>query len=241
MPQPNSRAQRRQQSRGGPKPPQRRDPMSTLYIAFAAIVVIVVAVFAFINWQQQHAVAVANATATPGPNAHAPAVQLINGIGVGAPAFPDPIRVDRRGGPPIDGVTCLATEQVTLHIHAHLALFVNGKQLQIPAHVGMAPVPPGGCLYWLHTHDGSGIIHIEAPQVGAPAGGPWTLGMFFDIWGQPLTRDNVAGKVGPVTAYVNGTLWTGDLRAIPLAAHQEVTLEVGKVVPPPNYTFPFGV
>jgi hypothetical protein len=241
VPQPNSRAQRRQHSRGGPKPPQKRDPMSTIYIAFGAVVVIIIAVFAVINLQQQHEVAAAIATASPGPNASARPIQLANGVAVGALAFPDPLRVNPRDGSPVDGISCLASEQVTLHIHSHLALFVNGKQLQIPAHVGLAPVPPQGCLYWIHTHDASGIIHIEAPQVDAPNGGPYTLGIFFDIWGQPLTLNNVAGKHGPVTAYVNGTPWSGDPRDIPLRAHQEITLEVGKQVPPPNYTFPFGV
>ncbi|HEY9086247.1 MAG TPA: hypothetical protein VIN40_09995, partial [Candidatus Tyrphobacter sp.] len=221
--------------------PQRRDPMSIVYIAFGAVVVIIILVFALINFQQQRAVAVATATATPGPNASARPIQLVDGVGVGTPTFPDPLRVNPRDGSPVDGITCLAGEQVTLHIHAHLALFVNGKQLQIPAHVGLAPVPPQGCLYWIHTHDASGIIHIESPQVDAPNGGPFTLGMFFDIWGQPLVRDDVAGRRGPVTAYVNGALWTGDLRAIPLSAHQEVTLEIGKLVSPPNYLFPLGV
>ena len=48
--------------------------------------------------------------------------------------------------------------------------------------------------------------------------------MLFDIWGQPLQREDVAGIVGPVTAYVNGTKYDGDLRAIPLGAHQQIVL-----------------
>ena len=65
--------------------------------------------------------------------------------------------------------------------------------------------------------------------------------MLFDIWGQPLDRTIVAGINGPVTAYVNGAQYDGDLRAIPLTAHQQITLEVGTpIVPPPNYVFPPG-
>ncbi|HUY41138.1 MAG TPA: hypothetical protein VMV82_06175 [Candidatus Dormibacteraeota bacterium] len=212
--------------------------MSIVYVAFGAIVLIVVAVFAIVNIQQQRAIAMANATPTPGPNASAAPVQLVDNVGLGTPAFANPIKANPHAGAPVDGITCLTTEQTVLHIHTHLALFVNGKQLQIPAGIGIAPIPPQGCLYWVHTHDASGIIHIEAPQIGAPSGGPFTLGMFFDVWGEPLTSDDVAGKRGPVTAYVNGALWQGDLRAIPLRAHQQITLEVGKAVPPPNYAFP---
>jgi hypothetical protein len=238
-----SRAQRRQASRGGgPKPPKRRDPMIGVYIGFAIFVVAILAIFAAINLEQQHAVTVANATPTPGPNASQSPIPLENDEHLGAPVFPNPIKVNPHDGLPVDGITCTSTEQVTLHIHSHLALFYKGKQLEIPAGVGLAPVPPSGCLYWIHTHDTSGIIHIEAPQIEAPqGGGPFTLGMFFDIWGQPLTSSDVAGKLGPVAAFVNGMRWYADPRTIPLLAHQEITLEVGKpIVPPPNYAFPYG-
>lgn len=235
-----SRAQRRQASRGAP-PPKRRDPMKPVYIGFAIFVVAILAIFAGINLQQQHAVDVANSTPSPGPNASQSPIPLENDQHLGAAVFPNPMRANPHNGLPVDGITCTSTEQVTLHIHSHLALFVNGKQLEIPAGVGLAPVPPQGCLYWIHTHDTTGIIHIEAPQIEAPGGGPFTLGMFFDIWGQPLSSDTVAGKNGLVTAFVNGMKWYADPRTIPLRAHQEITLEVGTpIVPPPNYAFPYG-
>lgn len=215
--------------------------MSIVYIVFGAVVVLVIGTFTIVNLQQRHAIAVATSTPTPGPNASAPPIQLIDGIAVGTPAFPDPLKANPHNGAPVDGVTCLTTEQVTLHIHSHLALFVDGKQLQVPAHIGIAPVPPQGCLYWIHTHDATGIIHIESPQLQAPGGNPFTLGMFFDIWGEPLTAHDVAGKRGAVMAYVNGMLWRADPRSIPLSAHQQIVLEIGKHVPPPNYDFPPGV
>ena len=133
-------------------------------------------------------------------------------------------------GLPVDGIACGGMEYATLHIHPHLSIFINGKQIAIPQGIGFglgSAQNPQGCLYWIHTHDSSGIIHIEAPQIEAPVGGPYTLGMLFDIWGQPLTDSNVAGAKGPVTAFVNGTKYDGDLRAIPLNSHQEIMLEVG--------------
>ena len=48
------------------------------------------------------------------------------------------------------------------------------------------------CFYEIHTHDATGVIHLHA---NAGANRPLTLGQVFDVWGQPLTRDNVAGQL----------------------------------------------
>lgn len=54
-------------------------------------------------------------------------------------------------------------------------------------------------------------------------------------------RSSVASFVGPVLADVDGAPYPGDLHAIPLSAHQQITLEVGApTVPPPDYLFPYG-
>jgi hypothetical protein len=243
MPQ-SSRAERRRQQRGGAAPPPRRDPMVPIYIGIGVAPALLIAVFLGFNWWQKRSVEQATATPTPGPNASAKPIQLANGAIIGKKFFkgkyPDTAQGGR--GQVVDGIGCGTQEYATLHVNTHLALFYNGKQLQVPEYIGFAPSLVGGCLYWIHTHDGSGIIHIEAPDISPPQGGPYTLGMLFDIWGQPLLRNNIAGLFGAVTAYVNGTRYDGDLRAIPLGAHQEITLEVGTpVVPPPNYAFPAGV
>jgi hypothetical protein len=240
---PQTRADRRRNARGGASAPPPRDPMRPVYIGAVVVVAAIVIFFLVYNWQQNRALQQAVATPTPAPSATSKPIQLTDGQALGKPYFTAKIPDAPKGGlgQPVDGITCLGTEGLTLHIHAHLALFDNGKQLQIPRFVGVAPNPklPGGaCLYWIHTHFTDGIVHIEAPQISPPSGGPYTLGMFFDIWGQPLTDSNVAGLKGPVTAYVNGMKYSGDLRAIPLAAHQQIVLEVGKTVLPPNYAFP---
>ncbi len=243
MPQ-SSRAVRRRQQRGGATPPPRRDPMRAVYIGIGAALVALIVAFVIFNWWQNRTVQQAFATPTPGANASAKAIQLTNGESLGAKfsktKYPDTAQGGR--GQTVDGIACGSQEYATLHVHTHLAIFYNGKQMQVPPFIGFAPSLAGGCLYWIHTHDASGIIHIEAPDINPPQGGPYTLGMLFDIWGQPLQNDNVAGLVGPVTAYVNGAKYDGDLRTIPLQAHQEIALEVGApLVPPPNYTFPPGV
>ncbi|MBV8283290.1 MAG: hypothetical protein JO175_01510 [Candidatus Eremiobacteraeota bacterium] len=239
-----SRAERRRQTRGTMATPPPRDPMRPIYIGVGILLLLIVAIFGLMRWQQDNATQSMlksdYATPSPGPNANAKPIKLADGGSIGAPKFKEGNAPGGGHGEPVDGIQCLGMEGQGLHVHSHLALFANGKQIQIPRLLGATPTAAGGCLYWIHTHDGSGIIHIESPQVIAPQGdGHYTLGMMFDIWGEPLSRTGVAGFLGPVTAYVNGAPYDGDLRAIPLVSHQEITLEVGTpVVPPPNYKFP---
>ncbi len=142
-------------------------------------------------------------------------------------------------GRTVDGIACDTSEQTAYHIHAHLAVFVNGTQRMIPAEIGIPggiSTGSGSCLYWMHTHDQAGVIHIESP---APK--LYTLGDFFDIWGQPLTANQAGPATGTLTAYVNGHLYHGDPRAIVLRPHTVIQLDIGKTVPPRPYTFPAGL
>jgi hypothetical protein len=150
-------------------------------------------------------------------------------------------------GQTIDGIRCETQEQLVYHIHAHLAIYANGQARTVPYGIGIpnpqvqqtadGPFVVGGsCFYWLHSHAQDGIIHIESPVQRT-----FTLGNWFDIWGQPLNANQVAGDTGAVTAYVNGQRFTGDPRSIPLAAHAVVQLNVGQDVAPEPYTFPPGL
>jgi len=247
-----SRAERRRSTRGSAGPPKKRDPMVPIYIGFAVLIVLVFVGFAISNQIAKHsrdqAAAFDLSTPTPGPTPTLRPIQLKDLQAIGKPTgFPVPslqkgaLSDTKMGGAgqAVDGIPCQSMEVGVLHIHSHLALFYNGKPVQVPAFVGFAPTPTGGCLYWLHTHGPDGIIHVEAGDVSAPNGGPFTLGNFFDIWGQPLSRNQVGPFKGPVTAFVNGQPYSGDLSTIPLRAHQIITLEVGNpVVPPPNYRLP---
>ena len=137
-------------------------------------------------------------------------------------------------GQTVDGIQCGTGEQLAFHIHSRLTIFVNGRPRTVPYGVGMADpqrqpglgipfVAGGACFSWLHTHAADGIIHIESPVHLT-----FTLGNFFDIWGQPLSRTQVEPAKGQVTALYNGQVWTGDPRDIPLNAHSQIQLEVGK-------------
>ena len=217
----------------------------TVYIALAVVVVLIIAGFSIMRWQQNNALQAAYATPSPAPSAHGgpTPIPLQDGVAIGkAMIATSKLGADTKEGgqgQPVDGISCAGQEYVTLHVHPHLAIFDRGTQVQVPQYIGSAAVPPQGCLYWIHTHDASGIIHVEAPQLSPPGGSEYNLGILFDIWGQPLTRTNVAGLKGPVTAFVNGEKYDGDLRMIPLKSHNQIVLEVGTpVVPPPNYQFP---
>jgi hypothetical protein len=90
---------------------------------------------------------------------------------------------------------------------------------------------------WLHTHSADGIIHTESPVKRT-----YTLGEFFDIWGQPLDREQLGPTHGPVTALFNGHVFTGNPRQVPLLAHAQIQLEVGHPrVAPETITFPSGL
>ncbi|HEU4655301.1 MAG TPA: hypothetical protein VFS47_15035, partial [Steroidobacteraceae bacterium] len=92
----------------------------------------------------------------------------------------------------------------------------------------------------LHTHDNSGILHVEAPE---PA--TFTLGQFFDIWGQPLTNTNVAGLEGmPIVVYLTESDGTTTIvqdtewRNIELTSHRLITIQVGSPISKiPNFTW----
>lgn len=125
-------------------------------------------------------------------------------------------------GADVDGITCSPGMAVNYHVHAHLAIVYNGQAVTLPQQIGL----PGSCDYEMHTHDHTGIIHIEAPTVKT-----YTLANFFDIWGEPLTNTNVAGLTGDVVAYINDNgesrRYMGDVRAIALTSHRDVTLQIG--------------
>jgi hypothetical protein len=150
-------------------------------------------------------------------------------------------------GQTIDSIQCQAGEQLIYHIHAHLAIYVNGTARVIPEGIGIMPprteaqsaegpvVTSGSCFYWLHAHTADGIIHIESPIQRT-----YTLGNWFDIWGIPLDSSHVGPASGTVIAYLNGQRYSGDVRAIPLNAHNLIQLDLNGNVAPAPFTFPAG-
>lgn len=126
--------------------------------------------------------------------------------------------------PVIDGIHCEFAEGQVAHYHAQLDIYVDGRQVQVPESIGIRQT----CLYALHTHDTSGLLHIESPTART-----YTLGNFFAIWGQPLSQTQLLGHPVDAThtlvvetfdAHGTPTMVTGDPRKIVLAAHQTIYL-----------------
>ncbi len=151
-------------------------------------------------------------------------------------------------GQTVDGVSADTSEQLAYHIHAHLAIYINGKQAVIPYGIGIVGpwateqtsdgpfIDSGSAFYYLHTHDATGIIHIESPTQTT-----YTLGQFFAEWHQPLSSTQVGPDKGSLTVYVNGQKYTGDPAGITLTAHKVIQIDLGQNVPFQSFTFPQGL
>jgi|SRR5579864_4925747 len=149
--------------------------------------------------------------------------------------------------PAINGISCDALESTIVHIHVHLAIFVNGDEQQIPFGVGIGQpwqvsdsdegpfVTDGACFYWLHTHTEDGILHIESPVRRR-----FSLGDFFAIWQMQLSENQVGPAQGQVIAYVNGQRSSTAPQDITLLPHERIQLDVGVDVPPYPFDFPDG-
>jgi hypothetical protein len=128
-------------------------------------------------------------------------------------------------GQPVANIRCDSGEQLAVHYHAHLDLIYKGQPATVPAQTGIT----GNCFYWMHTHQPSGIIHIEAPK--ASASRQFTLGDFFAVWNQPLTSKQVATfKLNPgdeVRVWVDGKPYTGNPSRVVLKSHTQVVVEIG--------------
>ena len=142
----------------------------------------------------------------------------------------------------IDNIRCEVIEHLTFHIHAHLDIFINGKHYTVPSQIGIIP---NKCLYWMHTHDDTGVIHIESPE-----NRNFTLGQFFDIWNEKFNNtqifDNIVSnnKNNTLSVYVNGNKASSvDYRDIKLNSHDEIAIVYGKPPDtiPSSYRFPKGL
>ena len=136
----------------------------------------------------------------------------------------------------VDGMKCGA-QMNGVHVHAHLTLFDRDHQLFLYAGIGRSQ--QGQCWYWVHTHDASGVIHIEGPDTSFKP----TLGNFFDVWHQPLSRsqflDYTLGPGQAMRVYVNQQPYSGNPRNIRLQKHETITIEIGPPFEAPR-TYNFG-
>jgi hypothetical protein len=75
------------------------------------------------------------------------------------------------------------------HVHALLYVYVDGKKETVPANIGLDT--ENRVFSSLHTHDTTGIVHMEAIRKF-----PFTVGDLFNVWGVKFT-DNRLGPYKP--------------------------------------------
>lgn len=92
---------------------------------------------------------------------------------------------DKDGVPvtnPVDGfgenvgaVSCDAGgHDAAYHIHSQLTIKLpDGSTAEVPPNIGINQ----NCMYWLHTHEPDGLLHVEAPDETLA-----TLADFLEIW-----------------------------------------------------------
>ena len=121
-------------------------------------------------------------------------------------------------------VPCVTSNSLAEHIHPYLRISIDNQDVAIPADVGFS----ASCAEPVHTHDASGILHVETGTVENV-----TLGQFFQIWAKwatmgPEYQPLLGGKALPVvfnstdifgfrdnatmavTLLVNGSPYSGD-------------------------------
>jgi hypothetical protein len=141
------------------------------------------------------------------------------------------------------GLPALTREGAALHVHQHLDVYVHGRRVTVPGGIGIAVAR--GLISPLHTHDASGVVHIESPQART-----FTLGELFGVWGVRLTRRCLGGYCASgadsLRVYADGRLVPGDPGLLPLAPHAEIVVAFGtpRQLPrplPSSYAFAAGL
>jgi hypothetical protein len=142
------------------------------------------------------------------------------------------------------GLRPLSFEGEVQHTHQHVDLYLNGVHVALPAGIGIGRDANGTFYSPVHTHDRTGIVHVESTTKTT-----YTLGQFFGVWGVRLTGTCIDGECDAdarsLRTYVDGRPYRGDPARIPLTPHEEIVLAYGTRAElpkkiPSSYGFPSG-
>jgi hypothetical protein len=129
------------------------------------------------------------------------------------------------------GLDPLTAEGQVVHIHQHLDLYVDGKPITIPSEIGISASQ--AFISDLHTHDATGIMHVESPTAAS-----FSLGQFFAVWGVRLDATCLGSLCAAgdkrLSVWVNGKPVAADPTRIVLAEHQEIVLAFGTPAQDPS-------
>ena len=173
-------------------------------------------------------------------------------------------------------IPCLTSmwDQTPYHVHAFVGIYYNGTQIALPDGVGMAD--PGmddkngftytvygpKCYYQMHTHDASGLVHVEVqPNNNFPQQTDtyYKLSDLLGLWGVGYSENSIGQYSGVIMAFTSGqfarggpgtkgeigsntyTLYNGDWTQIPLYSHEVIWIDIGSGNPTyaslPNVAF----
>jgi hypothetical protein len=169
------------------------------------------------------------------PTTPPPAVNVaaLPGLATGQPPWPrgtEQLRARLR----VLGIPALSRAGTKLHTHQHLDVFVEGRRVTVPGGIGIGEdfISP------LHTHDASGLVHVESPTVRS-----FSLAELFGVWGVRLTKQCLAGTcdAGKLHLFVNGRP-VADPNLALLGRHDEIVVAFGRPPTPlpASYSFPAG-
>lgn len=169
----------------------------------------------------------------PVPTIPPPAVNAaaLLGLRKGPPPWPAE-KASLRARLRVLGLPALSRTGTALHTHQHVDVFVDGKRVIVPAGIGIGRhfISP------IHTHDASGIVHVESPTRRS-----FSLAELFGVWGVRLTRTCLGGEcdAGKLHLFVNGRKVL-DPNAVVLTPHQEIVVAFGRSPKPlpSTYSFP---
>jgi hypothetical protein len=127
------------------------------------------------------------------------------------------------------GVPTMAEADPAVHIHPRLFVYARGRPIVLPTNIGIDPTKPSTQMAAVHTHDSSGVIHVEGARDA-------TLGQFFQIWGVPFS----ARRLGPyrTAGRVRVRMWVDGrpsraLGALKLRDGQRIVVSYGSSLRPP--------
>ncbi|MFN2449882.1 MAG: hypothetical protein ABR508_08900 [Candidatus Baltobacteraceae bacterium] len=133
-----------------------------------------------------------------------------------------------------DGDTCdtTMTSDATgtyFHSHSFVGIYFNGTEMGLPSAIGIensveptkgTPAHPsdnyevenGSCMFHVHTHDFSGLVHVEVPQQSFDPSynnlpSYANLQTLLDVWGAQLTSSGLVAGSNSLTGAT--TIYTG--------------------------------
>lgn len=146
-------------------------------------------------------------------------------------------------------IPCLPVMGNGYHVHVFLGIVYKGQPMALPMAIGM--VKPGApvngyintaqCFYEIHTHDSSGIVHLEVAQPHPLTSVVFKLKNVLDVWGVPHDTRSFGPFNGKIRVYTGmppaigktmvtqyapfaGKQWAD----MGLHSHEVIWIEIGK-------------